>query len=70
MELIIDVSQRLSINMVLHRHVCIVSMPNQSIAISNLVLFESRIGNFLRHCYLLGGKKYNSHVTASDQIYE
>jgi hypothetical protein len=35
-KLIIYVSQRLFINLVLHRHVCIVFLPNPPIAISNL----------------------------------
>jgi hypothetical protein len=65
------VSQRLFINKVLHRHVCIVFLPNPPRAISNLPYCSSHGWvTFLKHCYWLVGQKYNTHVTVKDQIYE
>jgi hypothetical protein len=49
------VSHRLIINLVLHRHVCLVFLPNPSIAIS--LLFESRIGNFPKTFLLVSWAK-------------
>ena len=47
MQLIIYVSQRLFINLILHRHVRIVFLPSPPIVISNLPYCSSqRIGNF------------------------
>jgi hypothetical protein len=43
-QLIIDVGQRLFINLVLHRRMCIVPLPTPPIQFT--LLFESRIGNF------------------------
>jgi hypothetical protein len=45
--------------MVRHRHVCIVFLPNPPIAICNLpyILFESRIGNFLKTLLLVSWAK-------------
>jgi hypothetical protein len=62
-------SQRLFINLVLHRHVhvCIVFLPNPPIAISNLPYCSSHGKvTFLKHCFWLVGQKHNTHVTVKD----
>ena len=67
--LIIYVGQRLFKNMVLHRHVCIVFLPNSPIGVRKLPYCSSRGWlNFLKRFYSLVREKYNTHVTTKDLI--
>jgi hypothetical protein len=56
-ELLICVSQRLFINMVLHRHVCIVFLPNPPMQFPVSLLFELRIGDFPKTLLLVSWVK-------------
>ena len=67
--LIIYVGQRLCKNMVLHRHVCIVFLPNPPIAILELPYCSSRAWlTFLKRFYWLVRQEYNTHVMMKDLI--
>ena len=67
--LLIYVNQRLFINLVFHRHMCTVFLPNPPIVISLLLMSHGYV-TFLKHCCWLVGQKYNTHVMVKDQIYE
>ena len=67
---IIYVGQRLFKNMVLHRHVCIVFLPNPPIGILKLPYCSSRGWlNFLKRCYWLVRGKDNAHVMTKDLMH-
>ena len=67
--LIIYVGQRLCKNMIPHRHVCIVLLPNPPIAILELPYCSSLAWlTLLKRCYWLVRQKYNTHVTTKDLI--
>ena len=58
------VRQVLCESKVLHRHVCIVFLPNLPIAILELPICLSYGWlTFLKRCYLLVRQEYNKHVT-------
>ena len=61
---LIFVDQGLCENKVLHRHVCIVFLPNPPIAILELPnCFSHERLTFLKRCYWLVRQEYNKHVT-------
>ena len=62
--LIVYVGQGLCKYKVLHRHVCIVFLPNPPIVILELPNCLSHVSlTFLKRCYWLVRQQYNKHVT-------
>ena len=56
-------------SMGLHRHVCIVFLPNPSIAILELPnCLSYGWVTYLKRCYWLVGQEYNKQVTMKDPI--
>ena len=69
MYLVIYVGQPLCNNIVLHRHVCIVFLPNPAIAILELPNCSRRGSlTFLKRWCLLVKREYNTQVTMKNLI--